>query len=209
MGRYVAVSDPGVTRGPRRLACAVAAWAALVMAAPAWAQQPAAAPAAPAAELPPLRVSPRGALVRAMLVPGWGHAAIGSYTRGGFYFALEAATLYTFVRTSARLSDARERAALRETAVRAGLAREGVTDPTTIETRVDADQTLQGLRDLVDSRKGHREDLIAWSIFLIFLSGADAYVSAHLSRFPTPIELETQARPDGRADVTLRVAVPF
>ncbi len=157
---------------------------------------------------PPLGVSPRGALIRAMLVPGWGHAAIGSYTRGGFYFALEAATAYTFLRTRARLSEARERAALRESVLRARLAMEGVTDPTEITTRLDADPALGGLEDLVSSREGQREDLIAWGIFLIFLTGADAYVSAHLSRFPTPIEMEASASPDGRGEVMLRIPFP-
>jgi hypothetical protein len=143
-----------------------------------------------------------------MLVPGWGHAAIGSYTRGGFYFALEAATAYTFLRTRGRLSEARERAALRESVLRARLADEGVTDPTEITTRLDADPALGGLEDLVSSREGQQEDLIAWGIFLVFLTGADAYVSAHLSRFPTPIEMEASASPDGRGEVMLRIPFP-
>ena len=156
----------------------------------------------------PLGISPRGALIRAMLVPGWGHAAIGSYTRGGFYFALEAATAYTFVRTQIRLSEARERADLRETVVLTRLAADGVTDRAEIEARIEADDPLQGLRNLVESREGQREDLIAWSIFLVFLSGADAYVSAHLAGFPTPIEMDAAATSDGRAEVMLRVPLP-
>jgi hypothetical protein len=178
-------------------------------------QIPPPAAGAAAESAPPLGVSPRGALIRAMLVPGWGHAAIGSYTRGGFYFALEAATAYTFLRTRGRLTEARERAALRESVVRARVAEEvfapipfAPVDPAEIETRVDADERLQALRDLVSSREGQQEDLIAWGIFLVFLTGADAYVSAHLSRFPTPIELETSASPDGRGEVTLRIPFP-
>jgi hypothetical protein len=156
----------------------------------------------------PLGVSPRGALIRAMLVPGWGHAAIGSYTRGGFYFALEAATAYTFLRTRGRLSEARERAALRERVLRARLAAEGIADVAEIRTRLDADEVLGGLEDLVSSREGQQEDLVAWGIFLIFLTGADAYVSAHLSRFPTPIEMEASGSADGRAEVMLRIPFP-
>jgi hypothetical protein len=176
--------------------------------------QQAPAPVAPGAGAPqvpalqPLGVSPRGALIRAMLVPGWGHASIGSYTRGGFYFALEAATAYTFVRTRIRLNEARERAELRQAVVLARLATEGVVDAAVIQARLDADPSLQGLRDLVESREGQQEDLIAWSIFLVFLTGADAYVSAHLSRFPTPIEMDAAATPDGRAEVMLRIPFP-
>lgn len=158
--------------------------------------------------LEPLSVSPGGAFVRALLVPGWGHVAIGSYSRGGFYFALESATLYAFLRTRSRLSEARERADLRESVVRTDLASQGITDPEQIETLVEQDELLGGFRDLVESREGQQEDLIAWGIFLLFLSGADAYVSAHLARFPAPIEL--QATPVGaeRAEVSLRIPLP-
>ncbi|MEX2048988.1 MAG: hypothetical protein WEB90_05370 [Gemmatimonadota bacterium] len=165
-------------------------------------------PTAAAAQLGPLGVSPRGAFVRALLIPGWGHAAIGSYTRGGFYFALETATAYTFVRTRARLSEARERAAFRESVVRARLAQEGITDLAVIDTRLEEDALLQGLEDLVASREGQQEDLVAWGIFLLFLTGADAYVSAHLARFPAPIEFESSASSDGRAEIGLRISVP-
>jgi len=170
--------------------------------------EPTSAVAAPQAELTPLGVSPRGALLRALLVPGWGHAKIGAYTRGGFYFGLETATAYALVRTRARLYDARERAALRESVLRARYATEGVTDPSEIETRLEADEALQGIEDLVSSREAQQEDLLAWGIFLVLIAGADAYVSAHLARFPTPIEMEAVPTPDGGAEVSLRIPFP-
>jgi hypothetical protein len=143
-----------------------------------------------------------------VLLPGWGHAAIGSYRRGGFYFALESATAYTFLRTRQRLSDARQRAAFRENAVRANLAAEGVVDPALIETRLSEDAVLNSFQDLVKSREGQQEDLIAFSLFLVFLSGADAYVSAHLARFPAPIEVQITPTSSGRAEVGLSIALP-
>jgi hypothetical protein len=172
--------------------------------------QPQAAPAdaATQAELRPLDVSPRGALLRALLVPGWGHTAIGAYTRGGFYFGLETATAYALVRTRARLSDARERAALRESILRARYANEGVTDPAEIQERLEADEALQSIDDLVSSREAQQEDLLAWGIFLVLIAGADAYVSAHLARFPTPIDIEAAPTPDGGAEISLRVPFP-
>jgi hypothetical protein len=112
------------------------------------------------------------------------------------------------VRTRARLSEARERAAFRESVVRARLAQEGITDLAVIDTRLEEDALLQGLEDLVASREGQQEDLVAWGIFLLFLTGADAYVSAHLARFPTPIVLESSASPDGRAEIGLRISLP-
>jgi len=172
-------------------------------------QQPEAAPATPTeTQVTPLGVSPRGAMIRAMVLPGWGHVAIGSYTRGGFYFALETATAYALVRTRARLSDARDRAALRESVLRARLADQGVTDPREIAEALDADDALQGLEDLVSSRQSSQEDLVAWGIFLVLLTGVDAYVSAHLSGFPAPIDFEAAASGDGRAELALKVAIP-
>lgn len=192
----------------RSIACACVALGSTLPTAAGAQQLPAPAAQQEAAAQPPLGVSPRGALIRAMLVPGWGHASIGSYTRGGFYFALEAATAYTFVRTRIRLNEARERAAVREAVLRSRLAAEGVVDAAEIAARLEADEPLQGFQDLVASREGQQEDLIAWSIFLVFLTGADAYVSAHLSRFPTPLELDAAATPDGRAEVMLRIPFP-
>jgi hypothetical protein len=176
------------------------------------AQQP--TPVTPGAEpgvdalIQPLGISPGDAFLRSVLVPGWGHAAIGSYTRGGFYFLLESATAYTFLRTRRRLSEARDRATFREDRVRADLADEGITDPQEIETRIDQDAALESFQDLVDSRKGQQEDLVAFGIFLLFLSGADAYVSAHLARFPAPIEVDVSPTSSGRAEVALRIPLP-
>jgi hypothetical protein len=169
---------------------------------------PAATPTSvPTDALAPVGVSPGGAFLRGALVPGWGHAAIGSYRRGGFYFALESATAYAFLRTHRRLSEARERASFRENAVRADLASEGVTDPMVIQARLDQDARLSGFQDLIESRESQQEDLIAFGIFLLFLSGADAYVSAHLARFPAPIELEV-APSSGRMEVGVRIPLP-
>jgi hypothetical protein len=164
----------------------------------------------PVAQMPlrPLGVSPTGAFLRSALVPGWGHAAIGAYGRGGFYIALESVTAYTFLRTRRRLSEARERAAFREGTVRADLAREGITEPQEIEDRLSEDETLNSFQDLVDSREGQQEDLVAFGLFLIFLSGADAYVSAHLARFPAPIELQVSPVGSGRAEVAISIPLP-
>lgn len=162
---------------------------------------------ASAASLAPLQVSPRGALVRAMVLPGWGHAAIGSYTRGAFYFALESLTAYTFLRTRSRLTDARERAGLRESFLRAGLASDGVTDRAAIETALAQDDVLVGLEALASSRENQQEDLVAFGLFLVFLAGADAFVSAHLARFPAPIDV--QVAPAAMGGLELAVRVPF
>ncbi|MGH7555350.1 MAG: hypothetical protein ACREMQ_20295, partial [Longimicrobiales bacterium] len=38
--------------------------------------------------------SPRGAFLRSLLIPGWGQASVGSYTRGGIFFAIQSTSGY-------------------------------------------------------------------------------------------------------------------
>lgn len=168
---------------------------------------PASAQVAPTAQAPALTVSPGGAFLRAILVPGWGHASIGAYGRGGFYFGAQTATVYSFFRTRHRLDEVRSRVRFREDAVRAQALGEGITDETAIEARLEADEGLAELGALLDSRESQQEDLVALGIFILLLSGADAYVSAHLARFPDPLELEARPVDVGRVEVGLRVTL--
>ena len=151
--------------------------------------------------------SPGGAFLRSLAVPGWGHAAIGAYGRGAFYAAAEGGTAYALVRTRLRLSDARARASLRERALRRAWAAEGITDPEEIETLLDADGDLTDARGLVSARESQQEDWVALGIFLMLLSGADAYVSAHLARFPDPIDVGVAPGPGGGLE--LAVGIPW
>lgn len=157
---------------------------------------------------PPLPISPGGAFARALVVPGWGHAAIGSYVRGGVYLAAQTATLYTFGRTRGRLNESRKSVRFRETALRRELAEAGVTDPEEIDARLDEDAVLSELRVLLDARESQQEDLLAFSIFLVLISSADAYVTAHLARFPEPLDVEAQPSPGGGIDLALKVTLP-
>lgn len=158
---------------------------------------------------PPLSISPGGAFLRALAVPGWGHAAIGSYTRGGVYFAAQSTTLYTLFRTRIRVGESQDRVRLREGILRARLDAEGITDPEEVQARFDEDPALTELRGLLDSRKDQQEDLVALGIFLLFLSGADAYVSAHLARFPDPLEIEGAPVAGGGFELGLRMRSPW
>lgn len=171
-------------------------------------QEPTRPEAERAATPPPIDVSPRGAFLRALALPGWGHAAIGSYTRGGFYFAVQSATAYTFLRTRHRLNEVRERVDFREDWLRAELAAQGLTDPAAVDAALAEDVDLTELRALREARAQQREDLIAFGIFVLFLSGADAYVSAHLSRFPEPLEVGARVLDDGRYGLVVRVPLP-
>ena len=153
-------------------------------------------------------VSPGGAFLRAVLVPGWGHSAIGSYRRGGFYFVAEGITAWGLIKTRERIIEVNQRVDFRETRLRADLTAQGVTDPTEIQTALDDDEVLTDLLALQSARKSQRQDWTALGIFLLLLSGADAYVSAHLQHFPAPLTLDTQSSANGRMDVSLRVKLP-
>jgi hypothetical protein len=111
-------------------------------------------------------------------------------------------------RSRQRLSEAQARIRLREAAILADLADEGITDPLEVLDRMDQDPALQELRGLEDARSRQREDWLALGIFLILISGVDAYVSAHLQDFPDPIEVNVQPVGQGRIEVSARVSLP-
>ena len=154
-------------------------------------------------------VSPRGALLRALALPGWGHSAIGAYKRGAFYFVAEGISAWGLIKTHERIGEAQRRIRFQDGVVRGDLAAQGITDPATIQTALDSFPALIDLHKLEGARKKQREDWAALGIFLVFLSGADAYVSAHLQHFPAPISIEAQPAGGGRYDLSLGVKLPL
>lgn len=154
-------------------------------------------------------VSPRGAFLRAMLVPGWGHSAIGAYTRGAFYFLAEGTIAWGLISTHERINEANRRLRFRQSVATADLAAQGITDPVQVQSVLDTASAVQEMRNLVKARKMQRQDWMALGIFVVFLSGADAYVSTHLQHFPAPISLEAQPAGRGRYDFSLSVKLPL
>ncbi len=152
-------------------------------------------------------ITPRGAFIRSMLLPGWGHAELEAYVRGGFYFSAQSATLLMILKSHTRLNLAKERLKLAESVVRQRLEAEGVTDPRALEDALGTDPEVENLRALEVSRSEQRQDWIALGIFLVFLSGADAFVSAHLADFPAAVEIETT--PAGALQIGFSVPVSF
>jgi hypothetical protein len=151
-------------------------------------------------------VSPGGAFLRAILVPGWGHAAIEEHTRGGFYFLTESAAAWMIVRTRLRLNAAKDVENLRLAQLRARLQAAGETDPAEIVAAEDRDDGVIAARSLVEARSQQFEDWLVFGIFFVFLSGADAFVSAHLKDFPQPLGVAVGADGGG---LRLGVAVPL
>lgn len=149
--------------------------------------------------------SPGGAFLRSLLVPGWGQATVGSYTRAGFYFATSSATVWMLFKTGRALGEAEAARSLVEDEVAERLRREGVP-PDSIPLRVEENPAVQERQELVDSRSQQLEDWAAFGVFWLLLNAADAFVAAHLWDFPDPVEIEwAPVSPAGRSELRLRV----
>ncbi|GMR12750.1 MAG: hypothetical protein BMS9Abin29_0943 [Gemmatimonadota bacterium] len=146
--------------------------------------------------------------MRSLLLPGWGQAAVGSYGRGGFYFAAESAVAWMLFKTGRRRRSARAIVALREGEVEALQTALGVTDPDSLVALLEADPSVIDARELEEVRSQQFEDWLAFGVFMLFLSGADAFVAAHLADFPEPLSPGFQALPNGGFEASLSITVP-
>lgn len=176
-------------------------------------QRPVLAPVQDSALSP--RPTPRSALIRSFILPGWGQAQYDAYFRGSIYFAGWAGNWFMNFRTAARLGEARQSLQLRRDQIEAALIA-GSPNPDSMQAQIDSfpeildaavenDAKGSSLQGLVQARKGQREDWIAWSIFWLLASGIDAYVTGHLSDFPAEVEMQ----PNQDGSVTLQLEVPF
>lgn len=159
--------------------------------------------------------SPRGALLRSLVIPGWGQIASGSYVRGPIYMAIGATSWAMLIKTIGKLGDAQDR---RDLAVAVAvdslialvredsLVAEQLKDPFDFRQAVLADSLVVHRTNLVDARRQQRQDWIAYTLFFTFLNALDAYVAAHLSDFPG--DLDVQRRADGSVGVGMRFALP-
>ncbi len=138
-----------------------------------------AAPAGP-------RISPGGAFLQSLLLPGRGQITLGKRNASRFYIAVEALGIGMTIKS---LKDLRE-------------AKRGAGDSTAIEFAVDSvtgDSTptkFQPSRftpDRINARRTHVEDWVALILFNHLLSAADAYVTANLWDFPARVSVK--ARP--------------
>lgn len=171
---------------PLSRALALTATLLLAAAGGAGAQQTptAAAPAAPDTVAQPA-VTARGALIRSLVLPGWGQSYVGAPGRGSIYFALEAGSLWMAYKTNRELGEARElQAFLRE------------------RGELEADETL----GLVDAREEQMEDWLFLSGFILLFSGADAYVAAQLADFDERVGV--RPAPGGGVQLEARLPIP-
>jgi hypothetical protein len=155
----------------------------------------------------PGQITPKGAFIRSALLPGYGHARVGAYGRGAFYFMVEAIAGFMMVKTQGQANLARDRRVLWETVMSERLQVDGPLEYEELEAALAEDPHVEDLRGLEEARSSQMEDWAALGIFFLFLGGADAYVSAHLADFPGVVELTPN--PGGGVEVGISLPVGF
>ena len=171
----------------------------------------------------PTGPSPGGAFLRSLILPGWGQAAYDANFRGAVFFGMQTGGWFMIAKTVARLGEARDMEERRVAAI-GGMVRDSLllaaeentnladryqNDPLALErdvvAGVDADESVQEIRSLVNARRQQREDWITLTLFLTLASGIDAFVNAHLSDFPARVIAEPSG--DGGVSIGLRIPV--
>lgn len=151
-------------------------------------------------------VSPGGAFLRSLVLPGWGHASVGSGTRAAFYAAAQSGTALMVLKSASRQRTARRFAAEERRLVEDELRLQGVTSADSLRVLAGADPRVSQREELVDRRGQQVEDWVALGLFLTLLGAADAYVAGHLADFPEPLALDVGRRPGDMAwEITLRI----
>ena len=125
---------------------------------------------------PPL--SPRRAFLYSLLLPGYGQSVLGRPGAGTIFVLTESIAIAMLRESRANLAEAR--ALRRDTLVVIGV------DPT---TRQPITQRNSYDQELIDVRRGHVEDWVAFLFANHLLAAADAYVAAHLWDLPAQISV--------------------
>ena len=154
------------------------------------------------------RFPPGKALMRSLLIPGWGQFSVGAWKRGTFFVLAQGSSYYMLVRTHQRLDKAKDNVSLQRVEARDSIiadATELPGDTVNLELRVDSVGAVIAANSLVTSRERHMQDWITYTLFFTLASGVDAFVAAHLADFPADITAER--RPGGATQ--LRVSIPL
>ena len=131
---------------------------------------------------------------------------VGAHSRGAFYFTAASGTAYMVLKSMAG-RDAATRARDARLDVAEAQLRLAGTPEDSIQIKAEEDPRVQQAQDLVDSRGQQVQDWAALGIFIVLLSGADAFVSAHLMDFPEPLQVNVVPREFGRVEVGVSIPV--
>lgn len=125
---------------------------------------------------PPL--SPRRAFLYSLALPGYGQSILGRPTAGAIFAVAEVIGITMLRESNAELQQARRLRSDSLTVI--GFDANGAP--------INARSTYSD--DLINLRRGHREDWVAALIANHFFAGADAYVAAHLWDLPAQVAVK-------------------
>jgi hypothetical protein len=134
-------------------------------------------------KLPKPPLSPRRAFLYSLAVPGYAQSVLNRPTAGALFVLTESIAIAMLRESTAELREARRFQT--DSLVTIGFNPEGT------EIKAVSAYTQQ----LVDVRRSHVEDWVAFLIANHLFAAADAYVGAHLWDLPTQISVES--RPTG------------
>jgi hypothetical protein len=141
--------------------------------------------AAAASDTVPRRpVSPRGAFLRSVLVPGWGQIKLDRGLAAGIFVASEVLFISMVAKSKRDLDIARRFA--RDSIIESYDNSSGTPVPV---------YAPSPFAERVRPRREHLEDWIALLVVNHLLAGVDAYVGAHL--WDVPARVSVRAQPDG------------
>ena len=132
------------------------------------------------AKLPKPPLSPRRAFLYSLALPGYSQSVLNRPTAGALFMLTESIALVM----------------LRESALELRQARRFRTDSLVVigyePTGTPITQVSAFNERLIDIRRGHVEDWIAFILANHLFAAADAYVAAHLWDLPTQISVESR-----------------
>ena len=152
------------------------------------------------------RFPPGKALMRSLLLPGWGQFSVGATRRGIFFAAAQGTSYYMLVKTNSRLNDAEDKLENQRGFVRDSILNANPQDTVNLEARIDTIDSVVARNSLVVSRERQMQDWITYTLFFTLASGVDAFVAAHLADFP--VAIDTSRRADGSTQLKLSVPLP-
>jgi len=137
------------------------------------------------AKIPKPPLSPRRAFLYSLALPGYSQSVLGRPTAGALFVLTESIALVMLRESAADLREARR---FRTDS----LVVIGYEDPGGGAAVTPITQTSAYNDRLVDIRRGHVEDWIAFIVANHLFAAADAYVAAHLWDLPTQISVESR-----------------
>jgi hypothetical protein len=135
------------------------------------------------AKLPKPPLSPRRAFLYSLALPGYSQSVLGRPTAGALFVLTESIALVMLRESAADLREARRFRT--DSLVVIGYDASAATPTPITQASAYTDR-------LIDVRRGHVEDWIAFLVANHLFAAADAYVAAHLWDLPTQISVESR-----------------